>query len=428
MDIWHVNTTMYGGGVAEILEALKHGDTADRRQRRFITTSDPAFFNVTKRIHHRLHGVDRGPLPDEAEHAAMLAFAQHNADRLRAVIAPGDAVVLHDPQTIAMIPHLVADGVPVAWRCHIGTTAANQTSISTWDYLAQFWRPEVILVFSVPTLVPPHATGYQVVTIAPSIDPAAPKNQPLSTADVDEVLAGIGLSGAAPVGAVGAPTASVVSESPIGAEPVLLQVSRWDPLKDMAGVLRAYAESALPGRAHLVLCGPSPAGVADDPEAGEVYQAVEAYRDALPDSVRRRVHLVCPDLGDIAGNARLVSALQLRAEIVIQKSLQEGFGLTVTEAMWKGRPVVGTRVGGLAAQIVSGESGILLDDPTDLTGLAAAALGLLDDPGRRAALGRGAHERVRDLFTVTREIADHHRLYDMLGAGLTTSAADPSAD
>jgi trehalose synthase len=419
MDIWHVNTTMHGGGVAEILVALKRGDAATMCHRRFVTNNnDPAVFNITKRIHHRVHGVNRGPLPNEDEHAALLAFAQDNADRLRALIAPGDVVVLHDPQTVAMIPSLIADGIPVAWRCHIGTMAANQTSISTWDYLSQFWRPGLILVFSVPEFVPQHAAGYQVLTIAPSIDPGAPKNRPLSVADVQEVLCGIGLSasGAGAGVPARAPSASVISESTIGAEPVLLQVSRWDPLKDMAGVLRAFVESSLPARAHLVLCGPSPLGVADDPEAEEVFKAVVAYRDALPSTIRRRVHLVCPDLADIAGNARLVGALQTRADVVIQKSLQEGFGLTVTEAMWKGRAVIAGRVGGIATQIVSDESGLLLDDPTDLAGLATATLRLLDDPGRRAALGRAAHERVQERFTVTREIADHHRLYQLLGA------------
>ncbi|WP_404825732.1 glycosyltransferase family protein [Plantactinospora soyae] len=102
------------------------------------TLSDPAVFNVTKRIHHRLRGVDRGALPDEGEHAGLLAFAQENADRLLAVVAPADIEVLHDPQTVAMIPRLVAAGVPVAWRCHIGTSAADQTSIFTGDCLAQF--------------------------------------------------------------------------------------------------------------------------------------------------------------------------------------------------------------------------------------------------------------------------------------------------
>jgi trehalose synthase len=419
VDVWHVNTTEKGGGVAEILTALQRaGDTADFRHRRFVTSGDPAVFGVTKRLHHRLHGVDRGPLPDPTEHIALLAFAETNARRLLRLVRPVDLIVLHDPQTLAMAPHLAAAGVPLAWRCHIGTAASNEVSATTWDYLSRFWPREITLVFSVPQEVPLQAARHRVVIIAPSIDLNARKNRPLRGDEVRRILSGAGLTGTA---VPSASSTAMISDTAIGDDPMLLQVSRWDPLKDMAGILRAFAESALTRRAHLVLCGPSPAGVADDPDAAEVLEDVVARRAALPTAVRRKVHLACPDLGDEIGNALLVNALQTRAEVVIQKSLQEGFGLTVTEAMVKSCAVVASGVGGISSQIVSGRSGVLLNDPHDLIGLAAVVQDLLENPGRREALGRAARERVLEHFTLARETADHHRLYRMMlgepGAG-----------
>ncbi|MFI1659882.1 glycosyltransferase [Streptomyces sp. NPDC020472] len=408
MPIWHVNTTARGGGVAEILNALvRHSKNSEFEHRRFVTDSDPVVFNATKRLHHRIHGVDRGGLPDPDEHTAYLAFAARNAARLLELLRDGDTVMLHDPQTLPMASLLVRRGIPVLWRCHIGTAVPHPVSSDTWDYLSAFWPSELGLVFSVPELIPAQATGRPVATIAPSIDPDAPKNRPMSASEISEILAWAGL-GDGPGGPRRAGF-EAFSDGPVDDDPVLLQVSRWDPLKDMAGVLRAFVRSALPDHAQLVLCGPSPSGVADDPEAGAVLDEVIALRHGLPPRLRRRVHLLCTPLADDLGNSLLVNALQRRADIVVQRSVQEGFGLTVTEAMFKARPVVASAVGGIPRQITSGQTGLLLKNPGDdeeFTGLVGS---LLQDRETAARLGRAARETARAEFTVEREAADHDR-------------------
>lgn len=403
MKVWHVNTTLRGGGVAEILEALLNTDGEGYYTlQRFITDASPLVFGITKRLHHRLHGYDRGGLPTPAERVAYLDFAAWNTQHLLTEAEPGDLVVLHDPQTAPMAPLLARAGLRVVWRCHIGTATSNAISRSTWQFLSQFWAEDPVLVFSDPAQVPSVAAGHRVVIIPPSIDPHATKNLPMTGREIEEILARAGLRS-------------------LGTDPVVLQVSRWDPLKDMPGVLRAFAGSELPGMAQLVLCGPSPESIADDPEAAGVLAEVVRCRESLPGPVRKRVHLVCPALEDREGNARLVGALQRRATVVVQKSLEEGFGLTVTEAMWKARPVVASGVGGIRSQITHGLDGLLLEDPRDHAGFAELVGAVLDDPDLAVRIGSAAQLRVAERFTIAREAEDHQRLYRSLAGSHPTA-------
>jgi trehalose synthase len=197
---------------------------------------------------------------------------------------------------------------------------------------------------------------------------------------------------------------------------MLAQVSRWDRLKDPTGVLRCFAERSKRHDAHLLLAGPSVAEVADDPEGAEVLEEVRRERDGLGDAIRARVHLACLPMDDVEENAAIVNAVQRRADIVVQKSLAEGFGLTVAEAMWKARPVVASGIGGIQDQIVDGESGVLVD-PEDLDATAAAIDGLLADPDAARAMGAAARERVRGEFLGTRHLAQYMRLIQRMLAG-----------
>ena len=199
--------------------------------------------------------------------------------------------------------------------------------------------------------------------------------------------------------------------------PLVVQVSRWDRLKDPAGVLRAFAEHCRHPHAHLLLAGPSVADVADDPEGSEVWEEIRAQRERLDPRLRARVHLACLPMDDVEENAAMVNALQRRADVVVQKSLAEGFGLTVAEAMWKSRPVVASRIGGIQDQIVDGESGLLLDDPADLGAAAAAIDGLLADPARAQAIGVAARERVRESFLGTRHLVQYMALLEQMLSG-----------
>jgi len=190
---------------------------------------------------------------------------------------------------------------------------------------------------------------------------------------------------------------------------VVLQVSRWDRLKDPEGVLEAFAGhlDQLPPSAHLLLAGPDVIGVADDPEGAAVLTECLAAWHRLPESAQSRIHLARLPMDDIDENAHLVNALQRHAAVVVQKSIVEGFGLTVTEPMWKGRPVVASAVGGIQDQIEHGVSGVLLSDPTDLDAFIRHVRGLLVDPEFGARLGTAARARVRDRFLGDRHLIQY---------------------
>jgi len=195
---------------------------------------------------------------------------------------------------------------------------------------------------------------------------------------------------------------------------LIAQVSRWDRLKDPTGVLRCFAELIRHEEAHLLLAGPSVAEVADDPEGAEVLAEVREQRAALSKDPKRRVHLACLPMEDVEENAAMVNAIQRRADVILQKSIAEGFGLTVAEGMWKARPVAASRIGGIQDQIVDGVSGVLLDDPADLTSYGQAVRDLLRDPDRALRIGREGQERVRDEFLAVRSLMQYLNLFERL--------------
>ena len=210
--------------------------------------------------------------------------------------------------------------------------------------------------------------------------------------------------------------AEIVEGGPLRADdPVILQVSRWDRLKDPVGVIQGFVDHIAPVTdAHLVYAGPSVSAVADDPEGKAVLEEVHELYGRIPGDVQRRLHLACLPMDDLEENAAMVNALQRRAQVVVQKSIAEGFGLTVAEAMWKARPVVASRIGGIQDQIVDGVSGVLLDDPFDLPAFGAAVSALLRDPERARSLGRQAQERVRDEFLSLRSLLQYLDLIERL--------------
>jgi trehalose synthase len=197
---------------------------------------------------------------------------------------------------------------------------------------------------------------------------------------------------------------------------LVVQVSRWDRLKDMPGVLRGFTEclDTLPADTHLALVGPEAAGVADDPEGVAVFDECKSLWERLPEEVQARVHLVSLPMDDVDENAHLVNALQHRAAVVVQKSLVEGFGLTVTEAMWKARPVIASAVGGICDQIQDGVEGLLLRDPQDLEAFGAALERVLGDEAYAAKLGAAARERVEDQYLGDRHLIQYAELFALL--------------
>jgi trehalose synthase len=335
-----------------------------------------------------------------------------NATELAALVRTGDVVVLHDPQTAGMIPAMRNDGAKVVWRCHIGHEDLRDPHVTrAWAFLAPYLAEADATVFSRPAYVPDCCQDGRIAIIRPTIDPFSPKNQDLAPEVVQSILVRSGIAGgrdgrAAPVFRRSDGTPGRVDRgadilrtgpAPTWDVPLVVQVSRWDRLKDPIGVMEGFVrlEAADAGGASLVLAGPTVTGVADDPDGPAVLAELTHAWRALPHERRCRVQIVCLPMTDPGENAAIVNALQRHATVVVQKSLQEGFGLTVTEAMWKARPVVASAVGGIVDQITDGRDGVLIDDPADRDAFAAALGGLLTDPAGARRIGEAARERVR---------------------------------
>jgi trehalose synthase len=413
--IWSVNSTARGGGVAEMLRSLigyVRGAGIDGRW--VVVSGDAAFFEVTKRLHNRLHGVDDGvPLDREVYERRC----RENAEALVRRVGPRDVVLLHDPQTAGMVPRVLETGVPVIWRAHIGLDMPNDAARDAWRFLIPYIEHASAFVFSRLTYVWEGLDRDRTTVIAPSIDAFSPKNQAMSFTGITAVLRAAGLAAGdhdssraaferldGSVGRVER-RARMIEENGLRLDvPLVVHVSRWDRLKDPLGVLTGFAEHVRSDEAaHLVLAGPDVEAVADDPEGAGVLAEVEAVWRDLPRDLRRRVHLALLPMDDADENAIIVNALQRRADVVVQKSLAEGFGLTVAEGMWKGRPVVASAVGGIEDQIVDGVSGCLVP-PSDLAGFGARISALLADPHGAERMGAAARTRVRDHFLGPRHL------------------------
>jgi trehalose synthase len=429
--IWNVNSTAVGGGVAEMLQALV-GYVTDLGIPIgwLVITGDARFFATTKRLHNQIHGdLAGGPLDAaEAHHYTRMLTA--NAVELLGRIRPGDVALLHDPQTAGLAEPLARAGARVLWRCHIGVDWENDATRAGWDFLRPHLTSAEGYVFSRREYVPSWLPGEKVSIIPPSIDPFSPKNQDLDAATVRAILATLGvLDGTAPQvparfvrrdGDIDTVTRSAVITGegrPGPDDPVLLQVSRWDRLKDMTGVMRGFADHVVPGGdGYLILAGPAVAEVADDPEGAAIYAECLLQWHDLPPAARARILLVTLPLDDIDENAAMVNALQRHATVIAQKSLAEGFGLTVSEGMWKGRPVIGSAVGGIIDQIADG-TGILLPDPTDLTAFGQAVRELLSDRAEATRMGQAAHAYVREDYLGDVHLMRYARLLGALLAG-----------
>ncbi|MBA2529940.1 MAG: glycosyltransferase [Euzebyales bacterium] len=426
--VWNVNSTASGGGVAEMLAALlpyARGAGVDARW--IVITGDAPFFAITKRVHNGLHGVPGAPF-GRADRSCYEAVTHRNAEELVAEVQAGDVVILHDPQTAGLVEPMTRVGAKVVWRCHIGIDRPDEVVTQTWAFLRPYLESADAYVFSRTTHVPDWAPADRVHIVPPSIDPFAVKNAEMDPAAVRAILAHTGI--VLGDGETGPPVftrrdgspgrvdhrADVIRTGPPPSPetPLVVQVSRWDRLKDMAGVMAGFAEHTDPGLgAHLALVGPNVSGVTDDPEGGEVLDACHRAWRELPHAERARVQLVCLPMYDLEENAAIVNAVQRHAAVVVQKSLAEGFGLTVAEAMWKARPMVASAVGGIADQIVDGDSGVLLHDPTDGAALGAALDRLVGDPEAAGRLGEAARQRVVERFLGER----HLRQYaDLLGS------------
>ncbi|WP_117212741.1 glycosyltransferase [Allorhizocola rhizosphaerae] len=392
--LWHINATLTGGGVAELMNALvPYMQEAGIDCRWTAIESEPAFLDVTKRLHNWLHGFpgDSGPL-GQAQRALYDRVIAENAAKLLDEIRPGDVVFVHDPQPAGLVPVLKNHGVHVIWHCHIGTDEPNDFTRQAWRFLLDTVSPADAYIFSRAQYLWEGLDSGKLHVIRPAIDPFTPKNQELTPTEAGDLL-------------------RAHWSIPDGV-PVILQTGRWDRLKGHADVIQLFAAHIARDHpdVHLLVAGPSADGVADDPEGAEVYaECVALHSDLVPET-RTRVHLLRTPMDDMRQTDLIVNALQRRADVVLQMSQAEGFGLVVAEAMWKRRPVVASRVGGIQDQIEPGRSGILIPDPTDGRAFAHAAAGLLRDRERASRLGERAHERVKEHFLSSRLLTELMRL------------------
>lgn len=366
MKVVHVNSTRLGGGVAEILDKLVPLSCDLGLDARWETlTGEADFYRCTKGFHNALQGASVG-LPDNLLRTYESVNAS-NAERLRSVLEDADVVFVHDPQPAPLIEYCGNRRGKWVWRCHIDVSHPYRP---IWRYLRRYVSHYDAAVFSLADFA--QALLIPEYIIPPSIDPLSDKNVELPSDEIEAACRRFDLD---------------------QKRPLVLQVSRFDRFKDPIGVIHAYrmAKRYLPAL-QLVLAGGT---ASDDPEGEAVLDEVRTEAENDPDC---HVLLLPPDAG------RVINALQRRADIVIQKSTREGFGLTVTEAMWKSKPVIGGDTGGIRLQVIDHHTGFRVGTPE---GAALRLRYLFHSPDKIAALGENAHTFVRDHFLLTRHLREY---------------------
>jgi trehalose synthase len=412
--VWHINSTAEGGGVAEMLRALlPYLLGAGWDVRWIVMEAEEDFFEVTKGLHHALHGMPPADNIWSEIDSVYLRTTHASAAALRELTRPGDVAMIHDPQCAGLVTALAQAGVSSSWQCHIGTDAPNELTRRAWDVLCPLIEPAGRYVFSRRAYLWEGLDEDRLCVIPPAIDASTPKNATLTDDEVRDVLIGAGIfAGETTTKRVEHKVHRVGGDRPIDPDAkVVLQVSRWDRLKDPIGIIRMFADHLSDiGNLHVLYAGPATSGVDDDPEGATVFAACEEFWRSLSPDTQDRLHLLSIPMDDVDENALIVNALQCRADVVVQKSIEEGFGLTVAEAMWKGRPVVASRVGGIQDQIEHGRNGLLVDDPHDVAAFAAAVRELIHDPACAERIGEAAHTHVQREFLSPRILRQYAEL------------------
>lgn len=369
LRVLHVNGTPYGGGVAELLrsEVPLLNDLGLAAEWRIIS-GERDFFEVTKRIHNGLQGADLVLSADEQE-----AYRTQNLYNARLLTGTYDVIVVHDPQPAALRHLHGRGGARWIWRCHIDTSWPNP---SVWAFLRPYLADYDAAVFTLPAFVPPDLPIGRTAIVLPAIDPLSPKNLDLPPTLARALITWVGID---------------------HDQPLITQVSRFDPWKDPLGVIAAFrlAREEVPGL-QLALVGSM---ALDDPEGWSVYQQIRDAAAGDPD-----IHVFTNLIG--VGNVE-VNAFQRLSHVIVQKSIREGFGLTVSEALWKGTPVVAGRAGGIPMQMPDGTGGYLV---TSIEECARRLVELLRDPAHAALLGARGREHVRRHLLLPRLLADELRV------------------
>jgi trehalose synthase len=368
--IVHVNSTREGGGVAEILQKMVPMTQAAGLDTSWeVVEGDMPYFQCTKSLHNALQG---NPIPiSEAQFQHYEKTNGQNAERLKSILNEADIVVIHDPQPASLITHFPKRKGKWIWRCHIDISRPYKP---VWNHLQKYLCGYDAAIFSLIDFA--QNLPIPMFLIPPSIDPLSEKNIDLEKKEIDSVFDLFGIPREAPM---------------------ILQVSRFDRFKDPIGVIAAYriAKKFHP-KIQLVLAGGT---ATDDPEGDVVLGEVQQAKGDDPD-----IHI----LKLAPGNNRTVNALQRASTVVMQKSIKEGFGLTVTEALWKSKPVIGGNVGGIRLQIVDHKTGFLVNTPE---GAANRIRYLLEHPEVMQAMGEKGREFVKEKFLITRHLREYLTLF-----------------
>ncbi len=372
LKVLHLSATAFGGGVSEILYTLiplmrDVGIEAEWQ----VMLGREEFYNVTKRLHNALQGS-----PDSLAEEEWKIYERYNALNATEITGGWDVIIVHDPQPAAVREHVPEKAGLWVWRCHIDLSAPNREAIARMVPLISAYDAAV---FHIEAYVPNDMDGLdgRVHICPPAIDPLSPKNMALSPEDAAFVCDQFGID---------------------VDRPLMCQVSRFDPWKDPKGVIDAYrCVTEELSEVQLALVGSM---ATDDPEGWEFFNSTMAYADGDPDV------FILNNLNNVG--AIEVNAFQSQADVMIQKSTREGFGLTVTEALWKARPFIGGHVGGIPLQVQDGETGYLVSSPEEC---ADRALRILREPELGKRLGRSGKEHVRKHFLTPRLLRDWLRIF-----------------
>jgi trehalose synthase len=364
-----VNSTAVGGGVAEILTRLVPlFEDVGVPTRWDVITGGETFFQVTKAFHNALHGA-----PYQGRPEWLASFLATNEENRRRMEFSEDFIVIHDPQPIGLVNERNGSGARWVWRCHIDLSRPNE---DVWEFLRPFVERYDAALFSSPAFT--HGLPIPQYLFYPTIDPLSDKNRPLEPEFVQSVFDRFGID---------------------RKRPILTQISRFDRLKDPVGVIKAYRGVKKYTDCQLVLAG---GGADDDPEGAEVLREVEAAAAGDPDIFILNLP---------PWSALEINALQTGSTIIIQKSLREGFGLTVSEALWKKKPVVASAVGGIPSQVIHKLTGLLVHS---VEGCAYQLRYLLSNPAFARQIGEYGHEHVKENFLVTRSLKRYLTMFLLL--------------
>jgi trehalose synthase len=428
-----VNSTAAGGGVAEMLPkqiSMLRELGVDTRWL-VVGGDSPEFFSVTKRLHNLIHA--SGEPGVSAEEAQLYDQVSRSfADAAEARIRPGDVLVVHDPQPVGM-GALLRQRLPIStvWRCHIGLDQATEATRSAWRFLKPNQLSFDHSVFSSTAYIPSFLAGKASV-IRPALDPLGHKNRELHPVKLAGVLNNAGLLETHEPAITPAFDPPVVRLTPDGDfraldgaaqigvmfRPTVTQISRWDRLKGWQPLLEGFVRlkqrpsdaNATPRMnkrlelVRLILAGPDPESVQDDPEAREVLDELIAQYRSLDPALQRDIAILSLPMRSSKANALIVNALQRCSSVVAQNSIREGFGLVVAEAMWKRTPVMGSTAHGIRKQIRDGIDGVLVSDPSDPKCVEQSLWRVLEDANRRAAWVRSAQRRVYDEFLIFKQL------------------------